>query len=83
MTTVLNARGARFNALMPTVHLRFEGRSEQVSLGQLGLAANADDRAIKNAVANYLNVSPGRLNLYVVERHENGNFTVRPEAVYG
>ncbi len=83
MTTTLRAQGARLTGLAPTVHLRFEGRSERVSLAQLGVPANADNARIKSAVARFLEVPDGRLNLYVVERHENGNLTIRPEAVYG
>jgi hypothetical protein len=67
----------------PAVHVRFEGRSQRLNAAQLGLAANAGDNDIKQAVANMLDVAPSQLKFHVVERHENGNITVRPEAVFG
>lgn len=67
----------------PSIHVRFEGRSQRVNAAQLGLAANAGDNDIKHAVATMLDVAPTRLKYHVVERHENGNVTVRPEAVFG
>ncbi|RYG69827.1 hypothetical protein EON80_09085 [bacterium] len=67
----------------PAIHVRFEGRSQRLNSAQLGLAANAGDNDIKHAVATMLDVAPGQLKFHVVERHENGNITVRPEAVFG
>ncbi len=77
MTHTLNA------AFLPAVHVRFEGRSQRLTVAQLGIAANATDADIKNAVARFFDVSIGRMHAYVVERHENGNVTLRPEAVFG
>lgn len=77
MTQTLNA------AFLPAVHVRFEGRSQRLTVAQLGIAANASDADIKNAVARFFDVSTGRLLGHIVERHENGNFTLRPEAVFG
>ncbi len=67
----------------PAVHVRFDGRSQRLNIAQLGLAANTTDHDIKNAVARNLEVKPSQFNLHVVERHDNGNITVRPEAVFG
>ena len=67
----------------PAIHVRFDGRSQRLNAGQLGLAANAGDNDIKHAVARVLEVAPAQLKFHVVERHDNGNITVRPEAVYG
>ena len=67
----------------PAIHVRFQGRSLQLNAGQLGLAANAHDIDIKRAVANQLDVALSALQFHVVERHQNGNITVRPEAVFG
>ena len=67
----------------PAVHVRFGGHSHRLSTAQLGLPANAENSALKNAVARWLEVPVAQLNFYVVERHDNGNFTLRPPAVFG
>lgn len=67
----------------PAIHVRFEGRSQQLNAHQLGLPANAGDADIKHAVAQRLDVPTSHLKFHVVERHDNGNITVRPEAVFG
>ena len=67
----------------PAVHVRYGGESQRVSVAQLGLPANADTSAIKTAVARWLEVPVAQLNFHVVERHDNGNFTLRPQAVFG
>ena len=41
------------------------------------------DQDIKRAVARSLETSEVRLHHYVIDRHETGNLTVRPEAVFG
>ncbi len=72
-------RGTTQNAL----HVRFAGRSYSLALSDLDVAANASDQAVKEALARFFDVSPAKLAAYVVERHGNGNLTVRPEAVFG
>jgi hypothetical protein len=65
------------------VHVRFNGRSFDVPLRELDVPAGASDRAFRSALANYLDVSPREFDEYVVDRHETGNVTIRPEAVFG
>ena len=65
------------------VHVRFDGRSVDVPLNDLDIALGSDDRAVKRALARHLDVPEGKLRDYVVDRHETGNLTVRPEAVFG
>lgn len=65
------------------LHVRFEGRSYDIPMGQLQLDARAADAVIRQAVAAHLDVGLARLDAYVVERHPNGNVTLRPEAVFG
>ena len=64
-------------------HVRFEGRSLDVPLATLAVEAQAPDGEVKRAVARHLEVPEVRLHHYVVDRHESGNLTVRPEAVFG
>jgi hypothetical protein len=67
----------------PIAHIRFEGQSLDLPFVELnlGLAASNDD--IKQTAATHLRVNPARLREYVVDRHESGNVTVRPQAVFG
>ena len=65
------------------LHVRFEGRSLDIGLGVLDVGNLSTDQAIRRALARYLGISARRLASYVVERHANGNITVRPEAVFG
>lgn len=65
------------------IHVRFEGRSFDVSEKVLGLKAPASDRTIRDRLAQHLDVGSGRLEGYVVDRLESGDLVVRPEAVYG
>jgi len=65
------------------VHLRFDGRSFDVPLDVLDVGPSSDGGAIKRALARHLEVPEQRLRNYVVDRHETGNLTVRPEAVFG
>ena len=65
------------------VHVRFDGRSFDLPLAELGVADGAGDRDIKRAVARHLEVNEERLHDHVLDRHETGNLTLRPEAVFG
>jgi hypothetical protein len=65
------------------IHVRFNGRSFDVPIGQLDLGAGSSDEQIKRSLAQYLEVPFARLVDYTVDRHTNGNLTVRPEAVFG
>jgi hypothetical protein len=65
------------------LHVRFEGRSLDVPLSVLDVGSLSTDSEIKRSLAGYLEVPEGKLRHYVVDRHETGNLTVRPEAVFG
>jgi hypothetical protein len=67
----------------PVAHVRFDGRSLDVLLADLGVSEGDGDRTIKRAVARHLDVAEDRLRDYVLDRHETGNVTIRPEAVFG
>ena len=64
-------------------HVRFAGRSFDIPLTALDLGALSADGQIKRGVARYLEVPSFKLDDYVVDRHPNGNLTVRPEAIFG
>jgi hypothetical protein len=65
------------------VHIRFEGRSLDVTEAQLEIAALMNDLAVKERVSRHLDVNVNRLSAYVVDRRPSGDLIVRPEAVYG
>ena len=65
------------------VHIRFEGRSLDVPQGDLDVGDASSDNDIKNALARYLETPVAKFRDYVIDRHDTGNMTVRPEAVFG
>ena len=65
------------------LHIRFEGKSFDIPMTSLDIGAGSNDRQVKIALAVYLDVAESRFRNYVVERYDNGNITVRPEAVFG
>jgi len=65
------------------MHIRFDGKSFDIPFGELDIGSRFDDRQVKAALAGYLDVTESRFRNYVVERHSNGNLTIRPEAVFG
>jgi hypothetical protein len=65
------------------VHVRFEGQSWDIAFRVLDIGDLSSDRDVRQALARYLDAPADRFARYVVERHANGNITVRPEAVFG
>jgi hypothetical protein len=65
------------------VHIRFEGRSVDILVADLDFGRGASDAEVKRAVAGYLDVTADKFKHYVIDRHETGNLTIRPEAVFG
>lgn len=64
------------------VHIRVNGRSEELALADLSLQADATDAQIKNAVARHLDLPATSLASYVIVRTSQA-IIVRPEAIYG
>ncbi len=67
----------------PRVHVRFEGHSYDVNAAEFNLSPQPSDAEVRLALAMFFEVPISRLAPYVIERHSNGNLTVRPEAVFG
>lgn len=76
-------RNDHMDQMEAMVHVRFEGRSWRIAADALAIDETSSDREVLEALARYLDVAPARLAPYVVEHHERGNITVRPEAVFG
>jgi len=66
----------------PALHVRYNGRSFDITLAQLDVGPLSSDREVKHALAEYFNVPMTNFRYYVVDRHTTGNLTVRPEAVF-
>ena len=64
------------------LHVRIDGRSQELSLAALKLDASATDGQIKRAVERHLDLRTGYLNSYAVSRTSQA-IIVRPEAIYG
>jgi hypothetical protein len=65
------------------IHVRYAGRSFDISMIGLDLTPASSDEQVKYEIARYLDVADDRLNHYVIDRHSNGNLTIRPRAVFG
>jgi hypothetical protein len=65
------------------VHIRYEGRSVEVSEAHLRVHPAMSDTEIKERVARHFDQGAKHLDFYVVDRTPNGDMIVRPEAVYG
>ena len=83
---------------MATLHVKYHNESNDYDLTELfpqsrlqalGVSAedvqggSLSDVQVKQAVAFHLDAALTDFDSYVVERHENGNLTVRPEATFG
>lgn len=64
------------------VHVRIDGRSEELTLALLDLTDDATDEQIKQAVAGHFDLPAQSLANHVVIRTSQA-IIVRPEAVYG
>jgi len=65
------------------LHVRFEGRRWDIPLVDLDLGSLSSDGDVRTALARHFDVPVAKSAAYVVGRHDNGNLTVRPEAVFG
>ena len=65
------------------VHVRFEGQSWDIAFSILDLGDFLATKEVRQALANYLQVPLDKFTSYIVQRHANGNITLRPEAVFG
>ena len=65
------------------VHIRFEGRSYDLTETRLGIRSGMNDVEVKQQVALHLEVNRDRLHSYIIDRRPSGDLIIRPEAVYG
>lgn len=67
----------------PVLHIRFDGQSHEIYQSDLDIGPSTSDQRVKDAAARHLRTDASKLNAFIVERHVNGNLTLRPEAVFG
>lgn len=65
------------------IHVRFQGRSYDLTERHVGIHRRAGDREVKAALARYFDLHHRAFEGYVVDRPKTGDMIVRPEAVYG
>ena len=65
------------------LHVRYGGRSVDLLLSDLDIGPYSDDATIRRAVAEYLEIPYSTLRTHKIDRHPNGNLTIRPQAVFG
>jgi len=71
------------NTPQPQIHVRHDGVSKDIILQDLNIANDTPDTNVKVAVANWLDIEQNSFEKFVIERHDNGDMTLRPEAVFG
>jgi hypothetical protein len=64
------------------LHVRFDGRSEELSLESLNLSSTASDAQIKQALATHFQRPARTFDSYIIVRNSQA-IIVRPEAIYG
>lgn len=65
------------------IHVRFDGRSIDLTERDLNFLNHMSDAELKDRLARFLEVGRDRLRYHVVDRRPSGDVIVRPEAVYG
>ncbi|HEV2660931.1 MAG TPA: hypothetical protein VGU68_10035 [Ktedonobacteraceae bacterium] len=65
-----------------TLHIRFDGRSEEITFAQLHLESDASDAQIKQAVSGHFDLPREHFDDHVIVRTQNA-VILRPEALYG
>jgi hypothetical protein len=64
------------------VHVRFAVSDFDISMPGLELGSTSSDDEVKQALAIYLDVPSYRLDEYAIDRHQNGNLTLRLETIF-
>lgn len=68
---------------MAQVHVRVEGQSYDLRFADLDVGDLSTDNEIKTAVARFLEVPVAKVNTLALEKTEDGDVTLRPQAVFG
>jgi len=68
---------------MAEVHVRYEGRSLDITFDDLDVGELSTDAEIRRNVANFLEVPTQKLANFSIDKSEDGDVTLRPQAVFG
>ncbi len=85
MTSTLNfgsRTAVRFTSRVGIIRIRFAGETCELPLSTLDLYSNSSDGQVRRAVATALMIPVERLEEHTIDRHPNGNLTVRPDAMF-
>ena len=63
------------------LHVRFDGRCEEVSLDELHLTRQASDAQIKAAITRHFDLPPHHLDGHIIVRGSRA-VVIHPEAIY-
>lgn len=69
-------------AMDRVIHVRFDGRSEELTAATLSLSDVSRDEELKQAVARHFDLPRHSFDTHVVVRTRNA-IIIRPEAIYG
>jgi hypothetical protein len=83
LETQAAANGQLLSVNERRVHTMIGGVSSDIAFTSLDIGDASTDAEIKTAVAQHFSLPTSKLTHFAVDRHENGNVTVRPEAVFG
>ncbi len=64
------------------IHVRFDGRSEELTVATLGLPDTSHDGELKQAVARHFDLPLLYFDTYAIV-HARNAIIIRPEAIYG
>lgn len=68
----------------PVVHIMWDGRSYDLTQGDLDVGDLSSDADVRSAVARELEVPVGKLASFAIDRNEeSGDLTLRPQAEFG
>lgn len=68
---------------MSEVHVRYEGRSLDITFDDLDIGELSTDAEVRRNVAQFLEVPTQKLANFSVDKSETGDITLRPQAVFG
>ena len=68
---------------MATIHVIYDGKTEDLASDEVGVPANANGEQIKTALAQHYDVATTEFRDHFVEINPNGNVTVRPNTPFG
>ena len=82
MTSIQTIRAAprqRQTTDAAVIHVHYGWRHFDISMIGLDLTPSSNDERVKYEIAQFLDVADDCLSDYLIDRHANGNLTIRPQ----